>query len=176
MFLRSQLRLQNDVLMGFFRFPMIGSLLRELILRITTIKTADHRVFKMATSCSKWLPLFLGDIFHCTGTRKWPPYGGSSLDEQVFRPLERIERFSMCFLFCLMRISLYSDFAGTDYPCQASHHCMHEIPSYYMWNHFQYYSSVTTSDWYKVHSKREIRGSFTEFKSSLVKQAYSLSK
>ena len=41
---------------GFFHFAMIGSLLREPILRITSIKTADRRVFKMATGCSKWLP------------------------------------------------------------------------------------------------------------------------
>ena len=56
MFLQSQLRSQNDVLMGFFHFVTIGSLLREPILRITTITTADCRVFKMAAGCSKWLP------------------------------------------------------------------------------------------------------------------------
>ena len=56
MFLRSLLRSQNDVLMGKIRFTTIGSLLWEPILRITTIKTADSRVFKMAASCSKWLP------------------------------------------------------------------------------------------------------------------------
>ena len=47
----------------FFRFAKIGSLLREPILRIMTIKTAHHRVFKMATGCSKWLPTVLRDGF-----------------------------------------------------------------------------------------------------------------
>ena len=59
MFLRSQ----NDVLNGFFCFAKIGSLLRELILRITTIKTADLWVFRMAAGCSKWLPDVLRDGF-----------------------------------------------------------------------------------------------------------------
>ena len=60
-------------------------------------KTADQWL-------SKWLPavqngslLCLGWIPRLTGTGKWPPYGVSSLHDEVFRPLERIERFSMHF-------------------------------------------------------------------------------
>ena len=49
--------------MGFFRFAMIGSLLRELILRITMIKTAESQIFKMAAGCSKWLPAVFLDRF-----------------------------------------------------------------------------------------------------------------
>ena len=32
--------------------------------------------------------------------------------------------FQLAFLFRLARILLYSDFAGTDYPHQARHHCI----------------------------------------------------
>ena len=49
--------------MGFFHFAKIGSLLREPILRITMIKTADRRIFTMAAACSKWLPAVLRDGF-----------------------------------------------------------------------------------------------------------------
>ena len=54
------------------------------------LKTADCRV-------SKWPPAVQNGIFRFTGIRKWPPYGGSSLDAEVFSPLECIERFSMHF-------------------------------------------------------------------------------
>ena len=49
----------------------------------------------MATGSQNGSPLFLGGIFHKTGTGKWPPYGGSSLYDEVFRPLECISRFLM---------------------------------------------------------------------------------
>ena len=61
-----------------------------------------------------------GRIPRYTGTKNGRPYGGSSLDGEFFSPLERIERvfnaFQWDFLFRLTKISLYSDFAGTDYP------------------------------------------------------------
>ncbi|XP_072838033.2 mortality factor 4-like protein 1 isoform X4 [Pogona vitticeps] len=63
--------------------------------------------------------------------RKWPPYGGSSLDAEVFRPLERIEpvfnAFQWAFSFRLTRISLNSDLNGTNYPRQARHHCKYNL-------------------------------------------------
>ena len=72
--------------------------------------------------------LCLGWIARYTGIGKWLPYGGSSQNEQVFPLLERIEpvfnAFQWFFLkFRLMTISLYSDFAGTDYCRQAGPHC-----------------------------------------------------
>ena len=76
---------------------------------------------KMAPRCA------LGRIPRITGTGKWPPYGGSSLDADLFRPLERIElvfnAFQWAFSFCLARILLNSDFNGTNYSRQARHHC-----------------------------------------------------
>ena len=52
----------------------------------------------------------LGRIPHITGTGKWPPYGGSSLDAEVFHPLEHIEpvfnAFQWDFYFHLTTISL----------------------------------------------------------------------
>ena len=42
---------------------MISSLLREPIIHIMTIKTADRWVFKMAANCSKWLPAVFLDGF-----------------------------------------------------------------------------------------------------------------
>ena len=75
---------------------------------------ADRWVSKWPPAEENAPPLFLGLIFRLTGTRKWPPYGGASLDEQVFRPLERTERFSMRFNGFLkfhLTFSLYSDFA-----------------------------------------------------------------
>uniref|UniRef100_A0ABM5EY01 Mortality factor 4-like protein 1 isoform X1 n=2 Tax=Pogona vitticeps TaxID=103695 RepID=A0ABM5EY01_9SAUR len=63
--------------------------------------------------------------------RKWPPYGGSSLDAEVFRPLERIEpvfnAFQWAFSFRLTRISLNSDLNGTNHPRQARHHCKYNL-------------------------------------------------
>ena len=38
-----------------------------------------------------------GQIPHFTGTENGRPYGGSSLDGELFSPLERIEWFSMHF-------------------------------------------------------------------------------
>ena len=73
----------------------------------------------------------LGRLPHYTGTRKWLPYGGSSLYNEVFSPLERIElvfnAFQWAFSFRLMRISLNSDLNGTNYPRQARHHCIFMI-------------------------------------------------
>ena len=46
---------------------------------------------KMAPRC------VLGRIPRITGTGKWPPYGGSSLNAEVFHPLERINRVLMHF-------------------------------------------------------------------------------
>ena len=91
-------------------------------------KTADQLLSKWLSTVQNGSPLFLRWIFHFTGTRKWPPYGGSSLHDEVFNPLECIEpvfnAFQLTFLFHLMRISFYSNFAGTDYPCQVRHHCI----------------------------------------------------
>ena len=57
------LRLQNDVLTDFFRFPTIGSLLQEPILRITTILKQLIGSFKIAARCVKWLPAVFLDGF-----------------------------------------------------------------------------------------------------------------
>ena len=82
---------------------------------------------KMAPHCA------LGRIPRITGTRKWLPYGGSSLDAEVFRPLEPIEpvfsAFQWAFSFCLMRISLNSNLNGTNYPRQVRHHCTRKTSS-----------------------------------------------
>ena len=78
--------------MGFFRFAKIGSLLR-----ITTIKTADRQVLKMATGCLKWFPAVFRDGFLTIQTAKmaaiWRIFAGL----WVFTPLECIERVSMRF-------------------------------------------------------------------------------
>ena len=89
---------------------------------------ALQRWIQLIVGFSKWLlagqngsPLCSGRIFRCTVIGKWPPYGGSLLDAEVFHPLERIEpvfnAFQWAFLFHLTRISLYS------YPHQARHRC-----------------------------------------------------
>ena len=85
---------------------MISSLLWGPIFHFTTIKTADHRVFKMALRC------IYGRFF----AERWGilPIG---THWAVFNA------FQWAFLFHLMRITLYSDFAGTDYPRQVRHHC-----------------------------------------------------
>ena len=84
--------------MGKICFSTIVSLLREPILHITTIKTADRRVFKMATGCSKWLPAMLRDEFLAIQAPKmagvWRNFAGWC----VFSPLECINRFLMCFI------------------------------------------------------------------------------
>ena len=91
-------------------------------------KTADRRLSKWPPAVQNGSPLCLGQIPCLTGTGKWLPYEGSSLHDEVFRPLECIEpvfnAFQWVFSFCLTRISFYSDFAGMDYPRQARHHCI----------------------------------------------------
>ena len=99
---------------GFFRLTTIGSLLWEPIFRFTMIKNSWSLGFQNGS------PLCSGRIACITGTGKRPPYGGSSLNGEVFCPLECI---SMGFLLSLDDISFYSDFAGTDYRHQAGHHC-----------------------------------------------------
>ena len=83
--------------MGEVHLAMIGSLLREPIFTLRRSKTADRRVFKMAAGCLKWLPAVLRDRFLATQAAKistvWKIFPGL----RVFTPLERIERFSMCF-------------------------------------------------------------------------------
>ena len=112
-----------------FRCAMIGSLFREPIFTSQRSKQLIVRVSKWPPAVQNGSPLCSGQIFRCTGIRKWPPYGGPSLDAEVFRPLERIEpvfnAFQWAFIFRLTRILLYSDFAGTDYPHQVRHHCIH---------------------------------------------------
>ena len=106
---------------AFFHLTLISSLLREPIFCSTTIKNGWLSGFKMAPRCA------LGWIPRITGTGKWPPYGVSLLDAEVLRPLECIEpvfnAFQWAFSFRLTRISLNSDFNGTNYPRQARHHC-----------------------------------------------------
>ena len=53
--------------------------------------------FKIATGFQNGPPLFSRTDSSLYRYQKWPPYGGSSLDEQVFSPLERTEQFSMRF-------------------------------------------------------------------------------
>ena len=75
------------------RFPALGtdfSLYDDL-------KTADRRVSEWPPAVQNGSPLISGLIFCLTGTGKWPPYGGTSLDNEVFRPLERINWFLMHF-------------------------------------------------------------------------------
>ena len=61
------------------------------------LKTADRWVSKWPPVVQNGPPLFSGLIFRFTGTGKWPPYGRSSLDDEVFHPLECINRFLMHF-------------------------------------------------------------------------------
>ena len=83
------------------RFPASGT---DFSLK-DDLKTADRRL-------SKWFPTVLLTSFHKTGSGKWPPYGGSSLHDQVFPPLECIDWFSMHFnwFFCVC-VLLDNDFA-----------------------------------------------------------------
>ena len=53
-------------------------------------ETADRQIAKWPPTVQNGSPLCLGLIAHFTGTGKWPPYGGSSLDAEVFHPLECI--------------------------------------------------------------------------------------
>ena len=116
---------------GFFRFATIGSLLCEPILRITTIKTADCRVFKMATGFSKCLPAVFRRHFllhrHPKMAALWRILAGRAGIAAIGTHWMVFNVFQWAFLFRLMRISLYSDFTGTDYPRQAKHHCIWEI-------------------------------------------------
>ena len=97
MFLWSQMQSQNDVLMAFFHFPMMGSPLWEPILRITTIKTADRRVFKMAAGCLKWFPTVLRDGFLTIQAPKMAAIWRIFTGLWVFNPLEHINRVLMHF-------------------------------------------------------------------------------
>ena len=56
-------------------------------------ETAGRWVTKWLPVVQNGSPLCLGLIARFTGTGKWPPYGGSSLDDEVFSPLERINQF-----------------------------------------------------------------------------------
>ena len=73
------------------RFPALGTDSSHY----DDLKTADHRVSKWPPAVQNGSPLCLGLISRFTGTGKWPPYGGSSLDDEVFFPLERINQFLM---------------------------------------------------------------------------------
>ena len=91
------------VLMGFFRFATISSLLREPILHIMMIKTADRCIFKMATGCSKWLPaVFLNGFLALQAPKMAAPME----DGELFSPLECIKWFVSVGFF----ISLYNVF------------------------------------------------------------------
>ena len=101
--------------MGFFLFVKIGSLLWEPILCITTIKTADCWVFKMATGCLKWLPAVLTDGFLTIQAPKMAAVWRIFAGQWAFIPLECIEWVSMHFswvfyfvlwCFCLTAIFL----------------------------------------------------------------------
>ena len=59
------------------RFPALGTDSSHY----DDLKTADRQVSKWPPAMQNGSPLFLGGIFHFTGTGKWPPYGGSSLDD-----------------------------------------------------------------------------------------------
>ena len=75
---------------------------------------------------SEWPPAVFRTYFQKTAIENGFPYGGSSLDDEVFRPLGYIEpvfnAFQLFFFFHLTTISLNSDFNGTDYRHQAGHH------------------------------------------------------
>ena len=90
------LRSQNDILNGGIslhdQFPVSGT-----DFHFPTIKTADCRVFKMATGCSKWLPAVLGDRFLAILAPKMATVWRIFTGRWVFSPLERIELFWMCF-------------------------------------------------------------------------------
>ena len=105
------------------RFPALGT----DSLHYDDFQTADRWVAKWPPAVQNGSPLILGRIPHYTGTGKWPPYGGSSLHDEVFRPLEHIETvfnvFQWFLKFCLTTISLNSDLNGTDRRHQAKHHC-----------------------------------------------------
>ena len=105
-------------------------------------KTADRWVSKWPPAVQNGSPLCLGRTPHITGTRTWPPYGGSSLDAEVFRPLERIEpvfsAFQWVFYFRLMTISFYSKvvwFLQSQVQMFKAHN---------MWN---FANSITSSAW-----------------------------
>ena len=106
---------------------MIGSLLREPIFCFTTIKTADHRVFKMATHCSKWLPAVFRVDFSLYRHRKmatlWKIFAGRWGILPIGTHWAVFNAFQWTFYFHLMMISFYSNFAGTDYCRQVRHHC-----------------------------------------------------
>ena len=61
--------------MGEFRFAMIGSLLRELILRKTTIFQQLISSFKMATRLKKWPPAVFWDGFLTAQSAKMAALG-----------------------------------------------------------------------------------------------------
>ena len=88
----------NDVLMGFFRFVTISSLLREPILRITMIKTTDRRVFKMAAGFSKWLPaVFRMDFFAAQASENGRPMEDLRWTRRYFAHWNALNQFSMHF-------------------------------------------------------------------------------
>ena len=83
-----------------FCFAMIGSLLREPILRKTTF--FEHLIggFKMPAGWLKWLPAMFRDGFLAIQAAKMPPYGGSSLDSEFlpyWNALNGFQCISMCF-------------------------------------------------------------------------------
>ena len=98
---------------GFFSlcddwFPASGP-----ILRITTIKTADRWVFKMATGCSKWLPtVFLDGFLALQAPKMSAPMEGLRWTVSYSAHWNAFNVFQLSFLFCFMTFSLYSDFAG----------------------------------------------------------------
>ena len=98
------------------RFPALGT----DSLHYDVFKRADRRLQSGRPLCKMAPCCVFGRIPRYTGTENGRPYGGSSLDVEFFSPLERIERvfivFQWDFLFHLTRVSLYSVFAGTDYP------------------------------------------------------------
>ena len=84
--------------MGKIHFATIGSLLREPILRITTIKTADRRVFKIAAGCSKWLPaVFRMDFFAAQASENGRPMEDLHWTLRYFAHWNALNQFSMHF-------------------------------------------------------------------------------
>ena len=59
------------------RFPALGT---DFLLN-NGLKTADWQLSKWPPAVQNGSPLFLGWVFRKTGTVKWLPYGGSSLDD-----------------------------------------------------------------------------------------------
>ena len=103
---------------------MIDSLLREPILRITTIKNSWSSGFKMDACC-------FPDLFLEDSDQKWLPLWRIFTGRWGISPIGMhwtgFQCILMDFFFRLTMISLDSNFNGMDYRRQAGHHSIQKM-------------------------------------------------